>query len=236
MILNGHVRQESTIETLVAAVVGDRLAAPGLDEEWWPNGEPPQAAFEARCRARVARHLDRLPGRCRHALLSHLRTEQQAPLLDAWVANPGALTLALGGDVGVGKTYAAAAVANAVAALRLRVDPHIRPVAWWTVAGLLDALRRDQDDTVWTEAREAALLVLDDLAHTRPTEWAVERLWMLIDHRVSNGMRQVVTSNADWQVLTATWGAGTMDRLSEDAVFVRLTGSSLRGAITLDPR
>lgn len=39
------------------------------------------------------------------------------------------------------------------------------------------------------------LLVLDDLGTQKPTEWAMEKLMIIINHRYENGLRLVVTTN-----------------------------------------
>jgi DNA replication protein DnaC len=125
--------------------------------------------------------------------------------LEAWLANPGGRHLFLAGPAGTGKTHAATAVAFRYLAERGG------QVAWWSVPSLLDALRPGQAgdvETTWQRVRAADLLVLDDLAHTRPTEWAVERMWMLADARVGAELRTVITTNATWDDLTGDVGCG----------------------------
>lgn len=188
----------------------------------------------------AGQHLGRLPARFRLALLEDLTTAQAPDLLRAWLDRPDAETLLLSGAIGTGKTYAAAAVATAYAARSLRTAPTVAPVRWWSVAILLDALRpsasRDPEK-VWQEATSAPLLVLDDLAHVRATDWAAETLWRLANVRSEvAGCRTVVTMNAVWADLEATWGVGTMDRLKQNAVPVTITGPSRRTLLTLDGR
>ena len=43
--------------------------------------------------------------------------------------------------------------------------------------------------------REVPLLVLDNLGVQRPTEWAMERLMTIINHRCENGLSLMVTTN-----------------------------------------
>jgi DNA replication protein DnaC len=153
-----------------------------------------------------------------------LRAEQQATKLALWLDNPAGRHLFLIGPAGTGKTHAATAVAFRYLA------EHGGQVAWWSVPSLLDALRPGQGDTetTWARVRTADLLVLDDLAHTRPTEWAVERMWMLADARVGAELRTVITTNATWDDLTSTWGAATMDRFRAGTMVVKLAGESMR--------
>lgn len=154
-----------------------------------------------------------------------LRPEQKPGDLAAWLGNAAGRHLFLAGPAGTGKTHAATAVAFRFLAERGG------QVAWWSVPSLLDALRPGQAgdvETTWQRVRTADLLVLDDLAHTRPTEWAVERMWMLADARVGAELRTVITTNATWDDLTATWGAATMDRFRSGTMVVKLAGESMR--------
>lgn len=194
-----------------------------------PGDDPARAVAEAVLLA-ADRHLARIPGRYRGASRSGLKTEQRPGLIDEWLSTPDATTLMLAGDHGVGKTWMAAAVANAVAVASLRTSTRGIPVGWWSVAGLLDDLRPSapRAEVTWELAKNVPFLVLDDLAYTRPTEWAVERMWMLADHRVNTGLRQVITTNAKWPVLESTWGPGTMDRLRDGALDIIVTGPSRR--------
>lgn len=151
--------------------------------------------------------------------------EDLADVLDLWYeATAGAASsLFLVGPPGVGKSYAAA-----VLALRA-VDRE--NVAWWSVAGLLDALRpsrRDAAEDVWQAACSAPLLVLDDLAHTRASEWAAERMWILADVRAGNRLRTIVTTNATFPELEDVWGRATMDRFRDGIAVVRFAGESKR--------
>lgn len=147
--------------------------------------------------------------------------------LTRWLARPGGepSTLFLVGDTGLGKTHAAAATAHRAVLTE--------PVAWWSVAALLDALRPDsgtaaERERIWSEARYHSTLVLDDLAHTRPTEWAVERMWMLADARAGNNCSTIVTTNATFTDLEAAWGRATMDRLRAGVAVARFAGKSKR--------
>jgi len=45
------------------------------------------------------------------------------------------------------------------------------------------------------KAGAAKLLVLDDLGVQRPTEWAMERLMTIINHRYENGLPLMATKN-----------------------------------------
>lgn len=193
---------------------------------------------EVKAQTRAVRLARRMHAAHRHANLGDLsgievevrRGEKWQPaalplVIDAWLSSPphGATTLFLVGPPGVGKTYAAAAAAlRAVAGI---------DVEWWSVAGLLDALRPGRGDVaerVWDAVLAVDLLVLDDLAHTRASEWAAERLWMLADARSGNRLRTIVTTNATFPELEEVWGRATMDRLADGIAVVRFAGESKR--------
>jgi hypothetical protein len=226
------------LDVLADQIMAGRNFQPS-DPDLFPGDDPAASVRKAAERA-VRRHLDTIPTRLRGALLppiipsdhpGQLKPEQQPDVLRTWLDDPDALTLLLVGEFGVGKTYAAAGVANEFAARAFRRGTRGQlPVGWWTVAGLLDDLRPSNPDAeaVWYRAKTVPLAVLDDLALTRPTEWAVERVWMLVNARVSAGLRQVVTMSAEWAPLVQTWGGGTMDRLREGAYSVVITGRSRR--------
>lgn len=149
-----------------------------------------------------------------------------ADALELWLdlEREGATSLFLVGPPGVGKTYAAAAAATAVVA---DLD-----VAWWSLASLLDAIRPGRkgvdSEAIWDDVLAAPLLVLDDLAHTRASDWAAERLWILANERSGNRLRTIVTTNATFPELEATWGRATMDRFADGIAVVRFIGESRR--------
>jgi len=110
--------------------------------------------------------------------------------------------LYLYGDVGVGKTACAAAIANELngetAVLFLRV------------AELLDELRAtfhpDSENTVSAmlhEAMNIPWLILDDLGAHQTKSWALEKMLTLIDDRDANHRPTIITSNWPPDVLEA---------------------------------
>lgn len=124
-----------------------------------------------------------------------------------WVARQGApdsesrTGLYIAGTLGTGKTHTAwLAAADWCAATENR--PHaggsgIPPLVFLRVPDLLDALRPQDDRTQMRvrDCQEAGLLVLDDLGAEKPSEWAIERLYMIIDHRYAHKLPLIVTTN-----------------------------------------
>lgn len=227
---------QAVAETMARRILeGRTFLPPGPDA--MPGDDPAESAMHA---ARVAGHgwICRVPGSMLRASMATLDQRQYPARLRTWIEHPDARTLLLVGDVGVGKSWAAAAVAQELTIawhreFRLRGTP----LEWWSVAGLLDELRPSAagGEDVWERVKAAPILVLDDLAHVRPTEWAAERMWMLANARAETPgrLRTIVTANASWEDLAGSWGPGTMDRLRDGAAFLTLTGASRRRPVDL---
>lgn len=117
--------------------------------------------------------------------------------------------LTLFGDVGVGKTWIAAAAANArleSAALR-----------WYSVPALIahalgDFKSADRKDAVDTLTGTMAV-VLDDIDKVKSTEWVASQLFVAIDTRVQNDGSFLVTTNKDQDMIHRDFGEALADRL-----------------------
>jgi DNA replication protein DnaC len=104
--------------------------------------------------------------------------------------------LILLGNVGDGKTTTAAAMCKWLAA-------RFRTFQFCNVPALLDAMRNTNDDeskarlsNIMYGLTECDLLVLDDLGAEKMTEWAEERLYLVVNQRYGRQKNIVVTSNA----------------------------------------
>lgn len=150
------------------------------------------------------------------------------PLLDklnGWhnsVLRGTAENLVLTGPVGTGKTYAALAVVRPLVELG-------RTLAFWPVVRLLDALRPSHETLdVYPEAVSADLLVLDDLAAERATEWTAERLYSIVNDRWLDERPTIVTTNLAPPELVAAVGERLSSRLLGGATIARLSGHDRR--------
>lgn len=151
--------------------------------------------------------------------------------------NPGSLFIA--GDVGTGKTFLASCLVR---------DLHRRGVrvTWARVGDILREIKgtfgkRDAEDVLF-RYQAAGMLVLDDLGKERPTEWAVEQLFLLIDSRYSEKRPLIVTTNYGAKALVNrltpyawdgrqgddTTARAIVDRLCEMCENVQLKGRSHR--------
>jgi DNA replication protein DnaC len=173
--------------------------------------------LEARRQVYAARWAQQVPPMYQDATLADLDDAQAFN----WPAE--SLNLVLAGPVGTGKTHAAYALGNALVADGAWV-------ASSTVVDLLAALRPDGDLSLVRAAREAGVLILDDLGATKASEWAVEQMTALLDLRVREGRRTVFTTNVPEPDLETAWGGRFMDRLRFRRTVAVFRGESRRKA------
>jgi len=93
------------------------------------------------------------------------------------------------GETGVGKSYAAACIANAL------VDKGIS-VIMTSFAFIASELQGAQEKkSYYNRLNNCSLLILDDLAAERDTEYMKEIVHTVIDNRLSTGLPMIITSN-----------------------------------------
>lgn len=165
----------------------------------------------------LARWASQVPPMYAEASLADLDEHQRVE------APQEALNLVLAGPVGTGKTHAAYALGNQAA----RAGRWVTAV---TVVDLLAAMRPEGDTGLVKAAHGCDLLILDDLGAGKATEFAVEQLTALLDHRIRDHRRTIVTTNVPEAGLEATWGGRFMDRLRYRRVVAVFGGPSRRTA------
>lgn len=134
------------------------------------------------------------------------------PQVARWVLSTiqgGRDGLVLRGPVGCGKTHLA------VAAYRACVAGGVLPAVAVTVPALLDGLRpgREPVEALHT-CEDARLLLLDDLAAERATDWTAETLYRLIDARYARRLPTIVTTNATGAMIRENLGDRVASRLN----------------------
>lgn len=134
--------------------------------------------------------------------------------------------LCLHGAYGGGKSHLAAAIANALVAMRWSVR-------YRSVPGMLDAIKagfKDQtSDDVFDDLLAADLLILDDLGAQHLSGWSYERLFRLLNERTDRST--IITMNAHPDDLADSGDIDAMrltDRIAQAARKVWLPISSYR--------
>lgn len=195
----------------------DDVEAPALVE----TAKEAEARRRALHRNLNARWAERLPVMYRDAGMGDL--DGQSRDLLTWLMKTASLTLVIAGQVGTGKTHAAYAIGNTAVSRGVWVEA-------WTTTDLLECLRPGGDPGLAYRVRHCDLLILDDLGAGKATDWAVETLTAIIDHRLREQRRQIVTTNHPYEVLVEAWGGRLMDRLRYAWTVVTMTGESRRKA------
>jgi DNA replication protein DnaC len=110
----------------------------------------------------------------------------------AFAANPAGW-LVIHGPMGNGKSHLAAAIANHL------LHQARTPTLFITAPDLLHGLRAEVRDAAPSElldvARQAPVLVLDDLGAERWTAWAEEQIFLLLDYRYRLELPTVILTN-----------------------------------------
>ncbi len=145
----------------------------------------------------------------------------QRDVLAAWWESDSK-TLLLVGAIGTGKTRTAYAIGNQA----LTGGAYVIAT---TVAEYLEDARPGVDQhTLGDKARMCDLLILDDLGAERETDWSIAEATLLVDIRVRENRRTIVTTNASAEELEQRHGRRIVDRLAHRATVVSFTGPSRR--------
>lgn len=142
--------------------------------------------------------------------------------------------LVMAGDVGVGKTVAAAWVALEWARSfpwnALPSGPAATPMVWIDGPGMRKLGEwGDEAQDLLRDAERAELTVLDD-AGREGDRRAYEALSDVLMARVDRNRSTVLSSNMKGEMFRARYGIALADRLRSRAVIVSAKGSSMRGA------
>lgn len=112
---------------------------------------------------------------------------------------------ALYGGTGTGKTYAAAAVANAV------IDMGGR--AWIATASKMVDMFSVEKEVVESRLKYFDLVVIDDLGAQRETEYADQRIFDILDTRFNSSLPTIITTNMD------------LSKPTNDRIYSRIIGA-----------
>jgi|GEM_PF-476008 DNA replication protein DnaC len=146
--------------------------------------------------------------------------------LDAYLNE--SIGLILSGGVGCGKTHLAVGIAKLAGALGYTVL-FVNVPAWFqelreAYAANDSTRERDRLD----EMRRADILILDDLGSEKPSDWARERLYLIVDYRTLTRRATFATTNRPLEELELAIGERVMSRLYGDALAITLAGEDYR--------
>lgn len=101
------------------------------------------------------------------------------------------------GPVGTGKTFTAACIANEL------LDKGI-PVVMTSFVKILQEIQKpDADEGAYLATlNRAKLLIIDDLGTERDTDYALEKVYNVVDSRVRTAKPVILTTNLSWDELT----------------------------------
>ena len=164
----------------------------------WENCEY-QKAFAAKEKLKKGWHKAKMPNKYRNKTFSDYKvTADNAAAVKAakeFLKN-GTGGLFFYGNPGTGKTFLASIVAQ-------EFMKSNKSVIFGDVPSLLEVLRSSFDDKntkitdLMDDLSTVDLLVLDDLGTEIPTEWAVERIFSIINQRYNAEKPVIVTSNLE---------------------------------------
>lgn len=120
------------------------------------------------------------------------------------------------GRVGSGKTFLACCIANALLEEGVEVLFLVVPDYLDRIRATYDLQRPEYTEIDLTDAAKSApVLILDDLGAHHYTEWARQKIYSLINHRLNFGLPVVVTTNISLEDLEEYLGERTTSRLFE---------------------
>lgn len=128
------------------------------------------------------------------------------------------------GPVGTGKSFTAACIANEL------MDQCV-PVVMTSFVKILQNIQNGEEERILATLNEAKLLILDDLGTERNTDYALEKVYNIIDSRSRAAMPMILTTNLDLQEMMSTEDIRyrrIYDRIFETCYPVNIPGESFR--------
>ncbi len=129
------------------------------------------------------------------------------------------------GGTGLGKTHITAAIANAVSKKGFSVIYESAQ----QIADTLDAVRFNRADISERKKYETcSLLIIDDLGAEYITQYSVSALTSLIDLRIVNGKKTIISSNLDHNGIKKTYGERLYSRMLGEFRVLKFAGKDIR--------
>jgi DNA replication protein DnaC len=133
--------------------------------------------------------------------------------------------LYLFGDYGLGKTHLAV---SALKHLCLKREWEPLLVRWSEYCTRIQqswqSSSPESEYDLWQRARNVTLLLLDDIDKRAPTEWALGKLYELIDYRSLRLLPTILTANRNFEDLSSFWSRNEQLQDLAGAIVSRIVG------------
>jgi DNA replication protein DnaC len=148
-----------------------------------------------------------------------------------WAAS-GKTWLVLSGNVGTGKSVAAAMalieeIKRGPGAVFLG-DKARGTIAFRRASALVRMSAYDEGAKELARLKSIAMLVVDDLGTEHSTSWGTSLIHEIFDTRHDDRLRTIITTNIGRETLKAAIGDRLADRIAQDGKVVYLEGKSMR--------
>jgi len=133
------------------------------------------------------------------------------------------------GNVGAGKTYTAAILANElmkqhfVEVLFLKM-----PEAVARIKKSFGSDKKDSDKNLFEKMRDAEMLILDDLGIEKVSDWLADEIYQVVEHRYSNNLPMIITSNQSLDDLAKIYREQVSSRITEKTKSIKFTQKDKR--------
>lgn len=209
-----------------------RIEYEGREYEVWEKC-PKKEKRDLEIRYQKALRSSGLPPEYINKTLANFEPEQNSEALsrikkyiteERWRQGMG---LILVGPVGVGKTHLASGIIHELSKRDIFV-------LFLFVPDFLEELRDTYDEDYEEEedkfelAREAQVLVLDDLGTERITDWAKEKITQLLNYRYNNILPTIVTTNLTLKEMEERIGERALSRLLGRSEIIPIVGKDRR--------
>lgn len=136
--------------------------------------------------------------------------------------------LYLFGGYGLGKTYLGVSALHFLC-LERRWEPLL--IRWSEYCSRIQQVRHDanagSEYDLWCDAVNARVLVLDDIDKRASSEWALGKLFELVDHRYLYQLPTVLIANRGIEELAGFWGKTELMQDLASAIISRILGQLL---------